>query len=38
MQENNNAKQNQEILKKYEKFFKNIKDETTLPKEKELTL
>ena len=28
MQENNNAKQNQVSLKKYEKLFKKIKDET----------
>ena len=38
MQENNNAKQNQEKLKKFEKFFKDIKDETKLPEEEELTL
>lgn len=38
MQENNNVKQNQERLKKYEKFFKAIKDETKSPKDDELTL
>lgn len=39
MQENNNAKENKERLKKCEKFFKNIKNETNLPKdEDELTL
>ena len=38
MHENNNAKQNEERLKKYEKFFKGIKDETKLPEAEELTL
>ena len=42
MQENDNAKQNQEKLKerlkKYEKFFKGIKDETKLPEEEEKNL
>ena len=38
MQENNNAKLNQERLKKYEKFFKSIKDETKLPNNAEKTL
>ena len=38
MQENNNAEHNKERLKKYEKFFKGIKDETKLPEDEELTL
>ena len=38
MQENKNAKQNQERLKKYEKFFKGIKDETKLTEEEEKIL
>ena len=38
MQENNNAKQNQERLKKYEKFFKGIKDEVKLTEEEETIL
>ena len=40
MQENNNSKQNQERLKKYEKFFKsiNIKDETKTSENEGLTL
>ena len=38
MQENNNAEQNKERLKKYEKFFKGIKNETKLPEDEELTL
>ena len=37
MRENNNAEHNKERLKKYEKFFKGIKDETTLPEDEELT-
>ncbi len=40
MEENNNAKQNQKRLKKYEKFLKriNIKDETKTSENEELTL
>ena len=38
MQVNNNAEHNKERLKKYEKFFKDIKDETKLPEDEELTL
>ena len=38
MQEDNNAEHNKERLKKYEKFFKGIKDETKLPEDEELTL
>ena len=38
MQVNNNAEHNKERLKKYEKFFKGIKDETKLPEDEELTL
>ena len=38
MQENNNAEHNKERLKKYEKFFKGIKDETKLPEDEEFTL
>ena len=38
MQENNNAEQNQERLKRYEKFYRSIKDETKLPEDEECTL
>ena len=38
MQGNNSAKHNKERLKKYEEFFKGIKDETKLPEDEELTL
>lgn len=38
MQENNNAKQNQERLNKQKEFFKNIKDETRLAEDEERTL
>lgn len=38
MQENNNVKRNREKLKKYEKFFKSIKDETKLPEDERLSL
>ena len=38
MQENNNSKQNKEKLKKYEKFFKKIKDETKIPEYENLSL
>ena len=39
MQESNNQKQNQHKLKKYETFFKSIKDETKMPEnDDELTL
>jgi len=38
MQENNNAKQNQERLKNMKDFFKGIKDETKLSEDEELTM
>ena len=38
MQVNNNAEHNKERLKKYEKLFKGINDETKLPEDEELTL
>lgn len=37
MQQNNQAKQNQERLKQYEPFFKKIKDKTQKIEDKQLT-
>ena len=38
MQDNHNSQQNQEKLKKYEKFFERIKVETKLPNDEDFTL
>ncbi len=38
MQQNNQAKQNQERLKQYEPFFKKINDKTHKIEDKQLTL
>lgn len=37
MQQNNQAKQNQERIKQYEPFFKRIKDKTQKIEDKQLT-
>ena len=38
MQNDHNSQQNQDKLKKYEKFFERIKDETKLPNDEDFTL